>query len=258
MNVLVIEDEALVARNLIRMVREIEPDAEVNGPLAGVEESRQWLATHPVPDLILADIQLADGVSLDLFGLNEPGCPVIFTTAFNEYAIRAFKVNSIDYLLKPIDKTELENAFRKYHLLASKYSNESYRSEIRDFFRDTGHTKKYKDHFAVHSGRLTLFIPKESISCFVREEIIFLLTTDGHKYITDYRSLDEISELVDPNEFFRANRQHLVRREAVQGYETDASSRLLIKMLHGNDRVIVSKEKAGEMREWMRKGVGKR
>ena len=253
MKVLVIEDEPLVARNLIRMVKEIEPDAEISGPLASVQESRQWLAEHPVPDLIMADIQLADGVSLDLFGLNEPGCPVIFTTAFNEYAIRAFKVNSIDYLLKPIDKPELETAFQKFHLLVSKYNNEKYRSEIRDFFRDTGHIKKFKDHFAVHSGRLTVFIRKDNISCFVREEIIFLLTIEGHKYITDYRSLDEVTELVDPNEFFRANRQYLIRKDAVIGYETDVSSRLLVKMRHGEDPVIVSKEKAGEVREWMKR-----
>jgi len=216
-------------------------------------ESRLWLASHPSPDLILADIQLADGVSLDLFSLNEPACPVIFTTAFNEYAVRAFKVNSIDYLLKPIDKSELENAFRKYHLLVSKYKNENYRSELRDFFHDTSHIKKYKDHFPVHSGRSTLIIRKENVGCFTKEEIIFLITTDGHKYITDYRSLDEIAELVDSQEFFRANRQYLIRRDAIVGYETDSSSRLLLKMQFGGEQVPVSKERAGEMREWIRK-----
>src|SRR5215203_3265065 len=120
MKLLVIEDELLIANNLIRMVKELEPEVEISGPLTSVRESKAWLKVNGYPDLILSDIQLSDGVSLDIFNTGDIACPVIFTTAYNQYAIRAFKVNSIDYLLKPIDSKELLQAFRKYHMLYSK------------------------------------------------------------------------------------------------------------------------------------------
>src|SRR5690349_5167255 len=106
MNILIIEDEPLVAISLAKLVVELEPQAVIHGPLAGVKQTKEWLTTHAGPDLILADIQLADGISFDIFSDTQINCPVIFTTAYNEYAIRAFKVNSIDYLLKPVDRKE--------------------------------------------------------------------------------------------------------------------------------------------------------
>ena len=122
MKILVIEDEPLVAESLMKQVRQVEPTAELTGPLPTVKASMKWLSENPHPDLILSDIQLADGISLDIFSELKVQCPVIFTTAYNEYAIRAFKVNSIDYLLKPIDKNELAAAFQKFHLLQSKFN----------------------------------------------------------------------------------------------------------------------------------------
>src|SRR5215468_7038231 len=113
MKILVIEDEPLVAVSLINLVKELEPSASVEGPIGSVRESAEWLSKNILPDLILSDIQLSDGISLDIFSGSSPSCPIIFTTAYDEYAIRAFKVNSIDYLLKPIEKEELQNAFQK-------------------------------------------------------------------------------------------------------------------------------------------------
>ena len=255
MKVLVIEDELLIAENLIRMVREIEPDAEISGPLVGVEESREWLKKNGYPDLILSDIQLSDGVSLDIFSSDEPGCPVIFTTAFNQYAIRAFKINSIDYLLKPIDQKDLAQAIRKYHMLYSKYQDATYKKGMGEMLRNFEQPAGYAEIFPVHVGRTVVIIRKNEVSAFVKEEIIFLVNNEGKKFITDFRSLDEVEDLLDPELFYRANRQCLVNINAIESYKTDASFKILLKLNNGMDEVSVSKEKAADFKNWLKKAV---
>ena len=115
MTILIIEDEPLVAVSLVKLLKQLEPDAIIHGPVGSVTEGRKWLQQQAIPDLILSDIQLSDGISLDIFDNNDISCPIIFTTAYNEYAIKAFKLNSIDYLLKPVDKADLEAALKKFH-----------------------------------------------------------------------------------------------------------------------------------------------
>lgn len=250
MKILVIEDEPLVARSLMKMVKELDKDVQILGPLWGVQQSREWLSINPQPDLILADIQLADGISLDIFSSDRPGCPVIFTTAYNEYAIRAFKVNSIDYLLKPIDKKELEAAFQKFHFLQYKFADQTYLNEMMELFKDLKAGKKYKDRFAVHSGRSMVIVHEDEVSCFVKEEIIYMVNREGRRFIADYRSLDEVEELLDPQKFYRANRQYLVHLRAIKSFRTDPNSRILLTMDYANDEIAVSKEKAAEFRLW--------
>ncbi|MDX2048772.1 MAG: LytTR family DNA-binding domain-containing protein [Chitinophagaceae bacterium] len=251
MTILIIEDEPLVAISLAKLVRELEPGVVIFGPLASVRESKQWLQSHPQPDLVLADIQLADGISLDIFSANKPGCPVIFTTAYNEYAIRAFKVNSIDYLLKPVDRKELESALKKFHLLQSKFTDENYLKEMMDLFRDLNKSKKFKERFAVHSGRSVVLTPVQELVYFVKEELIYLVNSNGQRFITDYRSLDEVEELVDPKTFYRANRQHLVHLPFIESFRSDDTGKLVLKMKNlKTDDIIVSKEKAAEFRKW--------
>lgn len=250
MTILVIEDEFLVAESLISLVKEIEPSANIAGPLVSVKETKEWFQTHPQPDLILSDIQLADGISLDIFSGNKPECPIIFTTAYNEYALRAFKVNSIDYLLKPIDKKELRTAFQKFHLLQSKFSNEVYLHQMMEMFNDISKSRKYKERFAVNIGRSVSLVAVPDIAGFIKEEIIYLLGMDGKKFITDYRSLDEIEELIDPRIFYRANRQCLVHLPAIESYRTDHTSKLQLKLKLVREEVTISKEKAAEFRQW--------
>ena len=203
------------------------------------------------PDLILSDIQLADGISLDIFAADRPECPIIFTTAYDEYALRAFKVNSIDYLLKPIDRKELQDAFQKFHLLQSKFRNKAYVKQMMEMFSDITKTRLYKERFAVHIGRSVALISLADIAAFMKEEIIYLLTTEGKKHITDYRSLDEIEELVDPSIFYRANRQCLVHLPAIESYRADHTSKLQLKLRSFKDEITISKEKAAEFRDWL-------
>lgn len=251
MKILVLEDERLVAESLIKTVRQLEPDAEIEGPVVSVKEARQKLKEY-TPDLILSDIQLADGISLDIFNSGNIQCPIIFTTAYNEYAIRAFKVNSIDYLLKPVDKKELKAAFDKFHLLQSKFGNDTYLKQISELFSDFTASKKYKERFTAHYGRNIVLVNIDDISCFTKEEIIYLVHKDGKKYITDFRSLDEIEELLDPALFFRANRQYIIALKYIDSMRSDETGKITIKMkLEPCPEVVVSKEKASQFRKWV-------
>lgn len=251
MKILVLEDEPLVAESLMKLVRDIEPTASLVGPIASVKEAKTLLEQH-TPDLIISDIQLADGISLDVFTQHKIQCPIIFTTAFNEYAIRAFKVNSIDYLLKPIDKKELKTAFEKFHLLQSKYGNEAYLQQISELFSDFKSSKKYKERFTAHYGRNILLIHTDDIACFAKEEVIYLVHKEGKKFITDFRSLDEIEELLDPDQFFRANRQYIVSLPYIQSMRGDETGKIIVKLkLPTETEIVISKEKAAQFRKWV-------
>ena len=251
MNILILEDEPLVAESLIKMVRRLEPDAKISGPVESVAEARKRLEVD-TPDLIISDIQLSDGISLDIFTDYNIQCPIIFTTAFNEYAIRAFKVNSIDYLLKPVDKNELKSALDKFHLLQSKFGNETYLQQISELFKDFKGSRRFKERFTVHHGRNVLLIPSQEIACFSKEEVIYLVNYEGKKYITDYRSLDEVEDLLNPAQFFRANRQHIVSLPFIASMHSDESSKIYLRMkLPACDDIVISKEKAASFRRWV-------
>lgn len=251
MNILLLEDEPLVAQSLLKLVKQLEPDATITGPVETVIDARKHLELQ-TPDLIISDIQLADGISLDVFTNYNIQCPIIFTTAYNEYALRAFKVNSIDYLLKPVGKQELKEALDKFHLLQSKFGNESYIEQIGELFKDFQGSKKYKERFAVHRGRNVVLVPTADVACFVKEEVIYLVDKEGEKYITDYRSLDEIEELLNPAEYFRANRQHIVALPYIASMYTDDASKIHVKMKVGAYQdILISKDKAASFRRWV-------
>ena len=251
MKILVLEDEHLVAESLIKLVKQLEPTAEIQGPVTNVKEARKILSTT-VPDLIISDIQLADGISLDVFTDTKIKCPIIFTTAYDEYALRAFKVNSVDYLLKPVDKNELKAAFDKFYLLQSKFGNESYLEQLSTLFSDFRNSKKYKERFTAHYGRNILLIHCEDIACFSKEEVIYLVHKEGKKFITDFRSLDEIEELLDPKHFYRANRQFIISMQYIESMRSDDTGKIIVKLkLEQSPEIIVSKEKAAAFRKWV-------
>lgn len=254
MKIVIIEDEPLVAISLAKLVSSLEPGATIIGPLRSVADSKRWFSENPQPDLVLADIQLSDGISLDIFSGTFPGCPIIFTTAYNEFAIRAFKLNSIDYLLKPVERSDLQSAFQKFRLLQSKFTNETYLRHLMEVFSHFSQNKQYKQRFAVHAGQSVTLIPNAEVVCFLKEELIYLVSQEGKKYITDYRSLDEIEELVDPGTYFRANRQRLVHLPFIDSYRTDDTGKLQLRFKNIKpDDTIISKDKAAEFRKWFEK-----
>lgn len=253
MTILIIEDEPLVAKNIEKLVRELLPDALLLGPLASVENALKWFQQQPEPDLILADIQLADGVSFDIFQEHPLACPIIFTTAYDEYAIRAFKLNSIDYLLKPVDKDELRRSFDKFQRWRKDTTTVFFPSQLRNLLQDlNAHSqKKYKQRFTAHHQRSIVAVADTRIAYFVRDEIIWLVTTDHQRLITDYQSLDEIEELLDPVQFVRANRQYIVRKEAIESYRTHYSGKIeLVLSVPSKEDIIISKDRAASFRVW--------
>ncbi|MCD6064313.1 MAG: two component transcriptional regulator, LytTR family [Flavipsychrobacter sp.] len=251
MKILILEDEHLVAESLMKLVRQLEPDAVIEGPVDNVIEAKEILSNSR-PDLVISDIQLSDGISLDVFTEAKINCPVIFTTAYNEYAVRAFKVNSIDYLLKPIDKKELKAALDKFHLLQSKFSNEQYVQQLSELFSDFRSGKKYKERFTAHHGRNIVLVHSKDVAGFAKEEVIYLVHSDGKKYITDYRSLDEIEELLDPREFYRANRQYIISLSHVDTMRSDETGKVIVRLKPQSfPEIIVSKEKAAAFRKWV-------
>ncbi|WP_435356956.1 LytR/AlgR family response regulator transcription factor [Emticicia sp. SJ17W-69] len=257
MKILLIEDEPLVAKNLENLVKDIEPSAILLATIGSVNEALEWFKQYPEPSLVLSDIQLSDGVSFDIFQEIQPQCPIIFTTAYDEYAIQAFKLNSIDYLLKPIDKDELKNAFDKYKRL-SNTTNQGFREQLTHLLSDLGNrstTPKFKTRFTAHHQRNIVAITVERIACFYRDEVIWIQTTDNQRLITDYNSLDEIEELLNPNEFFRANRQFIANKSAIESYRTHFTGKIELKLaVSTKEEIVVSKEKAHQFRGWFELG----
>lgn len=248
---MLIEDEKLVARDILRLLQECEADGEVIAVLDSVEGAREWLAQHSMPDLILSDIQLADGVSFELFEGRENLCPVIFTTAFDEYAVRAFRINSIDYLLKPIQRQELVRALDKFKSLRNAVAPALLNEQFKSLLSDLKGGRKYKNRFSAHYGQLVVPVPAENVSGFVKDELIFLVTRSGQKLMTDYHALDELEELLDPAIYFRANRQYIIHLDAVTDYKTHYTGKLQLHLKgFDNNEVVVSREKAAAFRKW--------
>jgi two-component system LytT family response regulator len=257
MKILIIEDEPLVAKNLINLVKNIEPNAEILAILDSVQASVGWFKTNQEPELILSDIQLSDGVSFDIFQEIAIHCPIIFTTAYDEYAIRAFKLNSIDYLLKPIDEQELEAAFEKFKKQTSNLASTNHfpiiQEQLKYLLNDLQNrsTHSFKTRFTAHHQRNIVAVSEDKVVCFYRDEVIWLQTTDGLRLITDYNSLDEIEELLNPKDYFRANRQWLVRKTTIESYRSHFTGKIELKLIVSTkDDIIVSKEKAHVFRNW--------
>jgi DNA-binding LytR/AlgR family response regulator len=247
--VLIIEDERLAAEKLERMVVKMRPEWTVLGPVETVEHAVKWLASNPVPDLILMDIQLADGISFDIFEQVEVKSPVIFTTAFDEYAIRAFKVNSIDYLLKPIDPDALEIAMKKFERMNMALTFD--RMKIENIRQQM--SQRYKSRFLVKVGANMLSVLTHEIELFfISERSVFIRTFQGKTFDVDY-SLEQLQQLVDPNQYFRINRNVMVNIEAVSKLVVYSSNRLKL-VLHSGfnaDELIVSRDKVSDFKRWM-------
>ncbi len=251
MNVLVLEDERLIGRQLLQDLQTLEPGATIHGPLASNREALEWLSCGYRADLILADIQLSDGVSFESLQAFPADCPVIFTTAFDDYALRAFRLYSIDYLLKPIDRAELRRALDKFHLIRSKFGQGDFTAQMSDLFSGRSGVQSYKTRFAVHAGRQMRLVPTGDIAGFYKQDLIFLADRHGDYFVTDHRSLDEIEELVDPQQFFRVGRRQIVHLPYIESFRPIDHGRLEVRLKAPfPESVEVSREKAASFRRW--------
>jgi DNA-binding LytR/AlgR family response regulator len=249
MKVLIIEDELLAANSLIRLLKTIQSDIGIESEiLTNVSHAIEWFTKYPHPDLIFSDIQLSDGLSFSIFENIVCDSPIIFTTAYDEYAIRAFKLNSIDYLLKPIDERELRLSLQKYSKLSPVNWSEQFKSFLE--YRQQPETKKYKTRFLAQQGQALIPVNDEHISFFHKDQLIYLYTFDGNKLIDEHETLDELESLINPALFFRANRQFLIQKNAVNKIKATHKG-LLVELKGTNLQIEVSREKATVFKNWM-------
>ena len=227
------------------------PGVEVLDCIDSVSKSVEWIKGHPSPDLIFMDIQLADGTSFQIFEQCAVKSPVIFTTAYDEYALRAFKVNSIDYILKPVDEEELKSALKKYRGLVSgetpvTVALESIEQAIQML------TKKYKTRFVIKIGEHLKAVEVIEILFFQSiEKATYCQTKDRRRNILDF-TLDELEEILDPGQFFRINRKYIVSAAAILDIVSYSNSRLRLNLKDSEDKeIIVARERVQEFREWL-------
>ncbi|MCB2377517.1 LytTR family DNA-binding domain-containing protein [Hymenobacter sp. BT635] len=250
MNVLLLEDEYPAAERLQRLLLQAAPQARVAAVLDSVAGAVAWLTAHPAPDLIISDIQLADGLSLDVFDQIIVHSPVIFATAYDAYALRAFKANSVDYLLKPIKLAELQAALLKLREWGTPHGPARQLENLRDSLTRPG--QPYKTRFLVRSGEQLLPLPVSAVAWFQsRHEVTTLAATDGRRFVVDY-TLEQLESLLEPGQFFRLNRQFIAHLQAVQRLHPHFNGKLKLDLTPAPaDEVMVSKEKATALKAWL-------
>jgi DNA-binding LytR/AlgR family response regulator len=248
-DVIIIEDEKPAARLLQRKLSRLGIGADVM--LHSVEEALAWFSTHPQPELIFLDIQLSDGLSFEIFEQLPVSSAVIFTTAYDEYALRAFRLNSIDYLLKPIDDEDLAAAIEKYRarLPASSPASLDF-DQIRKMLGVA--SKTFRSRFTVKIGQQLKIIPVEEVECFYSENKgTYLHTADNRDYLLD-QALETLETELDPAKFFRISRKFIVPMSAIRDIQMHSNSRLkLLLPTYRSDDVIVAREKVGAFRAWI-------
>ena len=262
MKIIIIEDEELAAEGLIFNLKKVQADIEVLNVLDSVKTAAAWFQQNPAPDLAFFDIQLADGLSFEIFEKTPVNCPVIFTTAYDEYALRAFRVNSIDYLLKPIGTEELKRAFEKLRLLkgesvqeANPYLSADLIKQVMAIATQQVKTPSYKTRFMVKIGEHLQTIAAEDIDYFMGEnKTVWLYHKNGRKYIVDY-TLDQLEDLLEPNHFFRLNRQFITTIGAIKDAIAYSNSRLKIILQNppNKEEILISREKVENFKNWLGK-----
>ena len=253
MNVLIIEDEQIAASRLEKLLLKSSHQINILAKIDTIERTIEWLEENGSPDLIFMDIQLADGLCFDIFDMVQVKCPVIFTTSYDQYAIRAFKVNSIDYLLKPLDPGELYNALNKFDFLSKSYADkDTPESMALKEAIEMLKQKSYKERFVVKIGEHIKSISVEDIEHFVsQEKATFAHTSDNRKFLLDY-TLDQLTEMIDPAKFFRINRKYIISIHGFNDIISYSNNRLKIHLKHDTTMdAIVSRERVQEFKKWL-------
>lgn len=253
MKAVIIEDESLIAKALQKKIADVAGDVEVMEILPSLKTAKKWFMQNAEPDLLFMDIQLSDGVSFELFDHFKLSCPVIFTTAYDEYAIRAFKVNGIDYLLKPVDVDDLRRAIDKSRSVIGQ--QQQVPLNINELMQALQQPKAvnslYKEKFIVNIRNTWMPVKTSDIACFMRENLNYLYTYNGEKFILDYTTMEEIEELLDPKVFYRANRQFIINIDSIQSVKPHENQKLTVTLKAPlKFEVDISREKAPAFKKW--------
>jgi two-component system response regulator LytT len=250
MKVLIIEDEAPAVRKLRGLLNNQDTDIEVLADIDTVEEAVEWLSNNPSPDVIFSDIQLADGVSFEIYSKVPPKCPIIFTTAYDEYALKAFELNSLDYLLKPYTEEQFIRAFQK---IKTSSPNVNEVDKIKSVLAQLNiKSNQYKERFLVSKAGVLLPIKVEDVAYFYTEDkTINLVTKTKERYFIS-SSLDELEVILNPSNFYRVNRQYIVNANAIVKIENFFNGKLVIQLNpNAPHEVVVSRARATSFKNWM-------
>lgn len=248
MKVLILEDESLAADKLQTTLLELQPEWQIVSRIKSIASAVEWLESNPHPDLIISDIRLLDGLCFEIFAKVKVEMPVIFTTAYDQYAIRAFEVNSIDYLLKPVQKDKLKAALAK--LQVPKDLPLPDYNEVLNFIKSN--KTSYKSRFMVRLGQRIVAVPSEKIAYFYSEsKLTYIVTLDNKKFPLD-QPLDELMDLLDPKRFFRANRQFIVAFDSIAEIHPYFKGRIKILLQPKSDEeIVISSDRTPEFKRWI-------
>ncbi len=256
MKVLIIEDEPLSARRLKNMLSALRPDITIAAVISSINDAVKWLEQQTAPDLILMDIELSDGKSFEIFSQVQVSCPIIFITAYDEYALKAFQVNSIDFLVKPVSEEDLLQSLNKLEAMRSLFQKEpiSFHSltDLIGSLQQQLKSKTYRERFLVKVGQRFITIETGDIAYFYSvEKMVALVTFNFKEYILDY-SLDELEKMLVPKDFYRANRQFIISPAAIESMHMGFNGKYSLR-LHSAQKteLTVSREKAGEFKGWL-------
>jgi two-component system LytT family response regulator len=249
---LIIEDEILASRHL-RKILEETGEVMVSEVLESITETVEWFKNNRQPDIVFMDVQLADGLAFEIFKHVKINCPIVFTTAYDEYALKAFKVNSVDYLLKPVELSDVQKALEKLRILSSV---EKMQNAVAELFNSYRTSSKYKTHFLipVRGDKLVPVQASDVAYFFIDSGIVKAYTFDGRSHTFEY-TLDELEKLLNPDLFFRANRQYIISRESVKDIDLWFNNRLSVNLKTGSpEKIIISKARIGDFKKWFGSG----
>ena len=251
MKAVIIEDEKIAADLLKNLIYQLDEDIEVITTLQTVEDSIEWLSNNQHPDILFVDIHLADGSSFSIFEKIEVKCPIVFTTAYDEYALKAFEVNSIDYLLKPINKDDLQRALNKYKNLKGEELDLDYKKFVSHFLTDTDRVGNYKKYFLVpERDKLIPLAAKDIAYVYIDLKLIKAVTFSGKIHYLN-QNLDEMMNQLNPKMFFRANRQYIVAHDAIKDVSIWFGNKISLNLtIPTEEKIIVSKARVSEFKNW--------
>ena len=251
MKAVIIEDEKIAADLLKNLICQLDENIEIVTILQTVEDSIEWLSNNQHPDILFVDIHLADGSSFSIFEKTEVKCPIVFTTAYDEYALKAFEVNSIDYLLKPINKDDLQRALNKYKNLKGEERDLDYKKFVSRFLVETEKVNNYKEYFLVpERDKLVPLAAKDIAYVYIDLKLIKAVTFSGKIHYLN-QNLDEMMNQLNPKMFFRANRQYIVAHDAIKDVSIWFGNKISLNlMIPTEEKIIVSKARVSEFKNW--------
>ncbi|HLA58131.1 MAG TPA: LytTR family DNA-binding domain-containing protein [Puia sp.] len=254
MKILIVEDEELAVKKLRKNLLSVSDTAEIVGVTDSIITTVEWLQENPHPDLILMDIELADGQSFEIFNLTEVRSPVIFTTSYDEFALKAFKVNSLDYLLKPVQKEELQAALNKYNKLKQSSEGNLNLDNLVKELQQKLKPKSFRKRFLVKHAQKLISVEISDIAFFYSDgRLNFFKTNDNKKYVVDY-TMDELEEMLDPEIYFRISRSFYVSIDSVEKIDDYFGNRLILGVKPAVDKeALVSREKVTDFKNWLGK-----